>query len=141
MTTQENDHAAWLRKQARTFAKASEVETDVTRQKAQTVMALRLKAAGDAMQMALAGIDPNAMGGNLAIAKKLSRGQFVRVRLLNGDELTGLMGSLGKYDFVLNASDGRELVVAKHAVAYWVTAEAVTGGADGQDAGHEQEPV
>lgn len=138
MTTQDNDHAAWLRKQARIFAKASESETDTTRAKGQAAMAVRLRAAGDAMQMALAGIDPNAMGGNVAIAKKLGRGRFVRVQLLNGETLTGLMGSLGKYDFVLNASDGRELVVAKHAVAYWVTEEATGDAAPaGQEGGHD----
>jgi sRNA-binding regulator protein Hfq len=121
MTTQDNDHAAWLRKQARLFAKASETEPDATKAKAQTAMAVRLKAAGDALQMALDGIDPNAMGGSVGIAKRLGRGQRVTVKLTTGETLTGLMGSLGKYDFVLNADDGRELVVAKHAVAYWIT--------------------
>ncbi len=120
MTTQDNDHVAWLRKQAKLFAKAAEAETDAARQKAQGRMAARLKAAGDAMQMALAGVDPNAMGGSVGIAKRLGRGQRVTVRLLSGETLAGLMGSLGRYDFVLTTNGGQELVVAKHAVAYWI---------------------
>lgn len=120
MTTQDNDHVAWLRKQAKLFAKAAEAETDAARQKAQAHMAARLKSAGDAMQMALAGIDPNAMGGSVGIAKRLGRGQRVTVQLLTGEVLVGVMGGLGRYDFVLTTDDGQELVVAKHAVAYWV---------------------
>lgn len=138
MTMDNSDHVQWLRQQAKAFAKAATTEPDTKRRQMQQDMATRLKAAGDALQMALAGIDLNAAGGNVGIAKRLGRGRRVIVRLRNGNKLTGLMGSLSRYDFVLTTDDGQELVVAKHAVAYWIVtpddAPATTADVPGESA-------
>lgn len=130
MTMEGNDHAQWLRKQAKAFEKAALAEPEEKRRAAQAQMAARLRVSADALQMALQGIDPNAMGGSLGVAKRLGRGQRVTVRLLTGETLAGLMGSLGKYDFVLRDDGGRELVVAKHAVAYWIVEMVENGEAE-----------
>lgn len=55
-----------------------------------------------------------------AIEAAVARCAMLTAQLLTGEVLVGLMGSLGRYDFVLTTDDGQELVVAKHAVAYWV---------------------
>ena len=126
-----NDHIQWLRRQAGQFRKAAEVEQDVKKQEKALAVAERMFLAAGAFEMALAGTDPGAMGGHQGLLKRLRPGKTLAVKMLSGEQFTGQIRAMGKYDIAMLTDDGRELVIAKHALAYWeVYPEPATAGED-----------
>jgi sRNA-binding regulator protein Hfq len=112
------DHVKWLRLQASRFELAAEGEQDEKKGKGKVEMARKLRNAANALELALAGVDPGAMGGHAGILKRLRPGAPVRVQLMTGQELVGEMRAMGRYDFALK-TERAELVVPKHAVVWW----------------------
>lgn len=129
------DHVKWLRLQASRFETAAEGEEDEKKVKGKREMGRRLRNAANALELALAGVDPGAMGGHAGILKRLRPGTQVRVQLMTGQELVGEMRAMGRYNFALQTAR-LELVVEKHAVAYF---ELLTTGDDG--AGESDAPA
>lgn len=119
MGMDENDHVQWMRRQAGNFRKAAEGEADEKKRRNKEAMAARLLRAAEAMEMALAGSDPNAMGGHQGLMKRLRPGARVGVKMMTGEEFVGEIRAMGKYDFALKTTDRGELVVSKHGVAYF----------------------
>lgn len=114
------DHVRWLREQASRHQSKSEEATIEKEGKARANTARRLRDAASALELALVGVDPGAMGGHAGLLKRLRPGARVRVQLMTGERLVGEIRAMGRYDFALLLESGQELVVAKHAVAYWV---------------------
>ena len=129
----ETDHVQWMRRQAGLWRKAAEEGAEPKQAQKLAKLADRLFAAAGSMEAALAGVNADVMAGNRAVAMALSPGKSVRVVLMQGAELRGQMGTIGRYDFLLTTDDGRRLVVPKHAVLYWELVEGtVEEGQGGQ---------
>jgi hypothetical protein len=129
MAVDKGDHVQWLRMEGiRLRTGAASVEDEGKRRKVEE-RAWRFFAAADALQLALAGVNAEMTGGFRAAAYMLRPGARVGLALVNGAAVTGVMGAIGKYDFVFLGDDGRELVVAKHGVVYWeLVGEVEDGG-------------
>lgn len=129
-----DDHVGWLRKRGAAVRQSAEKATDEKQRMRLEETSARLFGAADALELAQAGLNAEATSGFRAAAWMLRRGTRVEVRLVNGAAWTGVMGPIGKYDFVLVRDDGREMLVAKHGVLYWELMDEVDGvGREGQD--------
>ena len=121
MSMEENDHVQWLRRQAGNYRKAAGEATEEKKGKSLAGQADRFTRAADALQLALAGLNGEEMGGHLGLIKRLMPGTRVIVQLVGGLVEVGEIRAMGRYDFALRReADGLELVVPKHAVVFWV---------------------
>lgn len=123
------DHVKWLRSQASVFEKSSEAEADEKKRKGKVELARRIRNAANALELALAGVDPGAMGGHAGLLKRLRPGTRVRVQMMTGQELVGEIRAMGRYEFALR-TERLEMVVIKHAVAYFELLPTSDDGAD-----------
>lgn len=119
MTERDSDHVVFLRRQASAYRKAAEEEVEEKKRLTKEKMADKFRNAAGALEIALTGNDPGAMGGHIGLQKAIAPGTLVTVRLMTGETLLGKMGAMGRYDFALTTTEDKYLIVAKHAVAYW----------------------
>lgn len=130
----DNDHVQWLEQQARRYKAAADKAPavgDANKAIQHQDTAEHLAAAADTLQQALAGINAEVSAGNRAISEVTAPGQSIMVVLMSGGGFVGQMGKRGRYDFIFETEDGRRLVIAKHAVAYYELQAAHRGGEGG----------
>lgn len=120
-----DDLITWLRKQAHAAQNVAEKAGDEKPGELMRKRAGNLFAAADMLEAARAGLDPGAGAGpgTRAVGAALAPGTRVRLTLAcNPPPLIGLKGvmrGMSRYEFFFDTDEGRQLIVAKHAVLYW----------------------